>query len=328
MAILKVLSITSASAALIICGIKETAKAEISSPVPLFKYVDSYTTKISANNDIADIYFPKPVDKKISKRAFPIALLLQGANVDKSHYSNFAKIVASYGFVVVVPNHPGNRPKFGTGLFADTSQIDAVLAQMNLENKNPKSPVTNIVNTEKLGLLGHSLGGAVGISAIANLCLPVLCQGSFNRPKELLAGAFFGANLRNQTTQQFFPIHNSHIPVALLQGTIDSVALPFRAQATYEQIQNPPKTLINILGVNHYGINNTNNPTGARTDKSMPILDQNTSIETVARWSALFLRASLLQDKFALNYIYSTGDALDSNVTVIAQPKKYNKERF
>lgn len=325
MAILKALSITSASAALIVCVIGETANAEISSPVPLFKYIDSYTTKISANNDIADIYFPKSLDKKISKHSFPIALLLQGANVDKSNYSNFARIVASYGFVVVVPNHQASRPKFGTGLFADTSQIEAVLAQMKLENKNPKSPVTNIVNTEKLGLLGHSLGGAVGISAIANLCLPVLCQGSFKRPKELLAGAFFGANLRNQTTQQFFPIHNSHIPVALLQGTIDSIALPFRAQATYEQIQNPPKILINILGVNHYGINNTNNPVGARTDKSQPILDQNTSIETVARWSALFLRASLLQDKAAFNYIYSKGDALDTNVNVISQIKKYNK---
>ncbi len=326
MANFKGLSITSASAALIVCSIGKIANAEISSPVPLFKYIDSYSTKISANNDIADIYFPKISNKETSQRSFPIALLLQGANVDKSNYSNFARIVASYGFVVVVPNHQANRPKIGTGLFADTSQIKAVLAQMKLESKNPKSPVTNIVNTEKLGLLGHSLGGAVGLSAIANLCLPFLCQGSFSRPKELLAGAFFGANLRNQTTQEFFPIHNDNIKVALLQGTIDSIALPFRAQATYEQIQNPPKTLINILGVNHYGINNTNNPTGARTDKSMPILDQNTSIETVARWSALFLRAHISQDKAAFNYIYSTGDSLDPNVTVISQTKKNTKD--
>jgi dienelactone hydrolase len=322
MAVFKALSITSASAVLIIGGIGKIANAEISSPVPLYKYIDSYTTKISANNHITDIYFPKIANKKTSKSSFPIALLLQGANVDKANYSNFARIVASYGFVVVVPNHPGNRPKIGTGLFTDTSQIHAVLAQMRLENKNPKSPVTNIVDTEKLGLLGHSLGGAVGLSAIANLCIPVLCPNPFNRPKELLAGAFFGTNLRNLTTDEFYPIHNSHIPVALIQGDIDSIALPLRAQATYEQIQNPPKALINILGVNHYGLNNTNNPRGARTDKIKPTLEQNTSIETVARWSALFLRASILDDKTAFDYVYSRGDALDPNVTVINQTKK------
>ncbi|OUL27081.1 alpha/beta hydrolase [Nostoc sp. RF31YmG] len=326
MTILKALSLASTSAVLIIGGIGKIAKAEITNPAPLFKYVDSYSTKISTNNDLADIYFPKSLGNKIGKRSFPIALLLQGANVDKSNYSNFSRIVASYGFVVVVPNHQANLPKIGTGLFADTSQIEAVLAQMKLENKNPNSPVANIINTEKLGLLGHSLGGAVGLSAIANLCLPFLCQGSFSRPKELLAGAFFGANLRNQTTQKFIPINNSNIKVALLQGTIDSIALPFRAQATYEQIQNPPKTLISILGANHYGITNTNNPTGARVDKNMPILDQNASIETIGRWSGLFLRATILNDKVALNYIYSMGDSLDANVNAISQTKKYTKE--
>lgn len=325
MAILKALSVTSASVVLIICSLGETVTAETSTPQPLFKDVDSYTTKISENNDIADIYFPKISSKKTGSPSFPIALLLQGANVDKSNYSNFASIVASYGFVVVVPNHKAKRPTVGTGLFADTSQIQAVLAQMRLENQNPKSPVTNIINTEKLGLLGHSLGGAVGLSAIANLCLPFLCQGSFSRPKQLLAGAFFGASLRNVTTQQYVPIHNSYIKVALLQGSVDSIGLPQRAQATYEQIQDPPKTLITILGANHYGITNTNNPTGARADRNFPLLKQNTSIETIARWSGLFLRANILNDQVAGNYIYSTGDTLDENVTVINQNNKYKK---
>ncbi|WP_063748500.1 alpha/beta hydrolase family protein [Fischerella sp. PCC 9605] len=322
MASLKALSVASASTALIVWGIGETARATTYSPAPIFKDVDSYSTTISANNDIADIYFPKPSGIKTGKHSFPIALLLQGANVDKSNYSNFARTVASYGFVVVVPNHQKNIPQVGTGLFADTSQIDAVLAQMKAENANPDSPVAGIVNTRKLGLLGHSQGGAVGLSVIANLCIPFLCEGFFNRPKELVAGAFFGANLRDQTTQQFIPINNSRIPVALLQGTLDSIALPERAQATYEQIQDPPKTLISILGANHYGITNTDNSTGARPDINIPTLAQSVAVETVARWSGLFLRASILNDRFAFNYVYFTGDILDPNVSAIAQTKK------
>jgi dienelactone hydrolase len=315
-AIVKALSAASASALLIACGIGETAKAENYNPTPIYHEVESYTTTISKNNNLADIYFPKSSNANSDKQSFPIALLLQGANVDKSSYSDFARIVASYGFVVVVPNNQKIFPQGGTMLFSDTSQIEAVLETMKGEDKNPLSPVAGIVNTKKLGLLGHSAGGAVGLSAIANICIPALCTGSFQRPIELKAGAFFGANL------PFTPINNSEVPVALLQGSLDSIASFEKAQNTYEQIQNPPKTLISILGTNHYGITNTNNPQFAIPDPNISTLPQNTSVETIARWSGLFLRASLLKDKDAFKFIYFTGDAVDENVTVTSQKRR------
>ncbi len=319
---LKTLSIASASAVLIISGTVQTAKAAFN-PEPIYQDVGNYTTTISGNNDLADIYFPKPKDSTTSKNSFPVALLLQGANVDKSSYSEYASIVARYGFVVVVPNHPRSLPQFGfNGLLPETSQINDVLAQIKIENSNPAAPVNGIVNTEKLGLLGHSGGGAVGLSAIANLCVqPILCEGSFEQPDELVAGIFFGANLRNQATDEFIPINNSGIPTALIQGTVDGVALPFRAERTYDNIQNPPKALISVLGANHYGITNTNNPDGPIPDSNTPTIAQDVAVETVARWSGLFLRASVLDDKEAFNYVYSTGDALDKNVTVTSQVK-------
>lgn len=307
--------------AVMLWGIGGTSSAAASVSAPLFNDVANYSTTISANNNTADIYFPNPSNLKTGNYSFPIALLLQGANVDKSNYSNFASIVARYGFVVVVANQPA-PPQFGfAGLLPTTSQIDAVLAQMVVENSKANSPIAGVVNTQKLALLGHSAGGAVGLSAIANLCLPFLCESSFSRPKELVAGAFFGANLRNFDTQEFIPINNSGIPIALLQGNIDSIALPARAKATYDQIKDPPKALITVLGVNHYGITNTNNPVGARTDINAPTITQDVAVETVARWSGLFLRASILNDKDAFDYVYSTGDKIDANVSVISQAK-------
>ncbi len=320
MATLRTLSLASAGTAFIIWGIGETAAAAFS-PAPLFNDVASYSTTISPNNDLTDIYFPNPSNLKNGDYSFPIALLLQGANVDKSDYSDFASTVASYGFVVVVPNRQRSLPEFGfTGLLAETSQIDAVIAKMAAENSNSASPVAGAINTEKLALLGHSQGGAVGLSAIGDTCILLLCEGSYNRPSELVAGAFFGANLRDQTTNEFIPINNSGIPIALLQGNLDSRAIPARAQGTYDQIQDPPKALITILGANHYGITNTNNPLGPIPDSTTPTLDQALAVETVARWSALFLRSSVLDDKDAFDYVYSTGNALDENVSVISQP--------
>ena len=246
---------------------------------------------------------------------------MQGALVDKSFYSDYASLVARYGFVVVVPNHfrplPTN-PNSAPSLLSETSQIAAVLEQMALENTKPTSPIASVVDTQRLGLLGHSFGGAVGLSAIANQCLRelFLCREPFTRPKELLAGAFFGVNLRNPTTNEFIPIFNDNIAVALIQGELDSVALPERAKRTFDQIQTPPKAAIALQGANHFAITNVNNPPGAQPDRNNPTLDRVVGIETIARWSGLFLRANMLKDRVAYDYIYFQGDALDPNVNV------------
>ncbi|MEM6751585.1 MAG: alpha/beta hydrolase [Cyanobacteria bacterium P01_C01_bin.38] len=317
------LSIASASAALIVSSTVHTAKAANFNPAPIYQDFGKYSTTISGNNDLADIYFPETKNSNSNNNSFPVALLLQGANVDKSSYSEYASIVARYGFVVVVPSHPRNLPQFGfNGLLPETSQINDVLEQIKTENSDSASPVNGIVNTEKLALLGHSAGGAVGLSAIANLCIqPILCEGSFEQPEELTAGIFFGANLRNQATEEFIPINNSGIPTALIQGTLDGIGLPIRAEKTYDNIQNPPKALVSILGANHYGITNTNNPDGPFPDPNNPTIPQDVAVETVARWSGLFLRASVLDDQKAFNYVYSIGDGLDKNVEVTSQIK-------
>lgn len=83
MAIIKTLSVASAGAAFIILGIEGTAFAAALGTTPLFNDVASYSTTISANNDLTDIYFPNPSNLKNGNYSFPIALLLQGANVDK-----------------------------------------------------------------------------------------------------------------------------------------------------------------------------------------------------------------------------------------------------
>ncbi|MFW5664735.1 MAG: chlorophyllase, partial [Coleofasciculus sp.] len=59
-----------------------------------------YQTTITTNGDPADIYFPIPSNSNTNTNQFPIALMLQGALVDKADYANFASTVASYGFPV------------------------------------------------------------------------------------------------------------------------------------------------------------------------------------------------------------------------------------
>ena len=294
----------------------DMAFAAAFNPAPRYDDFASFSTVIVGNSDEADIYYPvladaTPVDD------LPMALLLQGALVDKSFYSDYASQVARYGFVVVAPNHERFIPGLGNALVPEVSQIGAVLDALNSENVDPLSPLTGQIDTGKLGLLGHSFGGAVGLSAIANECAPFLCFGSFERPSELMAGAFFGANRRDQITNEPIPIPNDGIGVALLQGAQDGRALPSNAKATFDNIVAPPKALVTLAGVNHFGITNVNTPSGAIPDPNEQTLDQAVAIETVARWSGLFLRGTLLEDKGALDYVLKTGEGLDPNVSSV-----------
>lgn len=74
-------------------------------PAPLFSEVEQIETVIPSSGDVVDIFVPDGSSSYSPTKSLPVALFLQGANVDKSNYEEYAKVVASYGFVVVVPNN-------------------------------------------------------------------------------------------------------------------------------------------------------------------------------------------------------------------------------
>ena len=134
----------------------------------LYSEINSYETTIFNSGDLADIYFPTSIEDS-NLGSLPITLFLQGSYVDKSNYSKFSRIVASYGFAVVVPNNindvfvPFGLPE---GFFSQQEQIVQTLEFIKSENVNPNSPLFNLVDTNNMALLGHSYGGIVGLNAI------------------------------------------------------------------------------------------------------------------------------------------------------------------
>ncbi|MGF1482478.1 MAG: alpha/beta hydrolase family protein [Cyanophyceae cyanobacterium] len=298
-------------------GVAETTIAAALSDVSF--EVNRFTTTIPTDGNPADIYFPRV--SATSDESFPTAILLPGALVDKSFYSNFATQVASYGFIVAVPNNTVSLPQFDfNGLLPEASQINAVYDFVLTESENSTSPLADIVDLDKLALLGHSQGGAVGLTAIEGSCIFPFCLGDFSRPEALMAGAFYGTNRFDPLLMEFIPTNNEGIPIALVQGSLDGVATPEEALATFNLIQDPPKALISVNGANHFSITNVDNPPGALPDFSNPTLAQDEAIETIARWSALFLRATVLDDADAFELVFD-GEAKAPNVSVIAEVK-------
>ncbi|WP_328551502.1 poly(ethylene terephthalate) hydrolase family protein [Streptomyces sp. NBC_00358] len=270
----------------------------------------AYATAVG--QDPSDVYYPVSTARRL-----PVALLLQGANVDKSAYEGYARTVAAFGFVVVVPDH--TRTLYGVpGLWASSDEGLTAVAWAAAENGRPDSPLAGRIDPGTLVLLGHSFGGAAGLGIVQGQCSPPFCFGlpaGAVKPAELKAAAFFGTNNVPPGGGTAPAVDNTGVPLALVQGSADGVATPAAAQATYDALTAGPKALVTVTGANHYGVTDVQNPPGALPDTSVQTLDQTESIRTSARWSALFLRASL-GDPLAASYVRQWGDAVDSAVTV------------
>ncbi len=293
-------------------------------PEPAYDSAQSYEATMPESADPVDVYYPDTISPdNDTQRRFPVALLLQGAYCDKSIYSAYASAVARYGFIVAVPNHFRSYEVYGypmEGLFSEQQQLYEVLSFMAGENDDPGSPVSGRVDTSRLVLLGHSFGAACGIMAIQNTCMPPFCEGGyFTRPEELKAAALSGIKT---PLGGAVPTGNLGLPLAIVNGALDSNATYDETKRTYEGIADTPKALVFIKGANHYGLCNENNPSGPSPDENEPAISQEQSIETAARWSALFLQAHALDDGDAWNYIYNTGKYLDSGVEVFSDPEQ------
>ncbi|GGM78348.1 alpha/beta hydrolase family protein [Dactylosporangium sucinum] len=271
-----------------------------------YSSVDTYAT--SVNGDAADVYHPHTSSPHAP---WPVVLLLQGAAVGRANYAGFARKVASYGFVVVVPDH--TRVLFGVpGLYADGAEATWTVAWAAAENARTGSPLRGQIDTGTLLLTGHSFGGAAGLGLSTGLSTPPFTDVPIPAPAQLKAAAFYGTNNAAPGTSVIPPVAST-IPVALVQGSADGVASPASGLGTYAVLAGTPKLYVSVAGANHYGITDVQNPAGARPDLSPQTLDQATGVEVVARWSALWLRAQL-GDPVGRAWVYGLGDAVDTTV--------------
>jgi dienelactone hydrolase len=313
-----------AAPALMLC-IAAASHAEPAPTLPDLRPVQRIAMTLP-DGDPADVYLPRsaPAVRERFVDALPAVALLQGALVDKGQYSHIARLIAQQGFVVVVANHAREVPSFPQPvLFAEVDTVNVVYDAMAAADADPSSPFYRIIDTEHMGLVGHSLGGAVGLYAIAGVCLPGICStdpATYAPPSALKAAVMVGANLFDRRTGELTDLDTSAAAVALLQGSLDGIADAQKARASYEALE-PPRTLVAVEGMNHYGICNRNNPPGAEQDPVDPTLAQTAANRAIARWTGLWLRAHLLDDAAAKAQLDTvSGDAKGVIRLIAAEP--------
>ena len=214
--------------------------------------------------------------------------------MDKSYYTRFGRQLAAQGFVVVIPNHERtvSTPYLTlTGFLPEVTQVDDVLASVVEADGDRSSMLYRIVDTSRMGVVGHSLGGGVGIYAAGNLCDPLTCSTlTYKHPDELKAVVTYGASAVG------LDYDTIGVAVALLQGTQDGRANPDAADATLPKLARP-HALISIDGANHFSICDVNAPEGAIPDPTEATLDRKTAIAQIVDWTGLWLKANLTTDR-------------------------------
>ncbi|WP_413164272.1 alpha/beta hydrolase [Capilliphycus salinus ALCB114379] len=123
-----------------------------------------------------DFYLPTAVQENATtEKSIPVIVISHGLASDRSRFEDLARHLASYGFAVAVPQHPGSDYQALQELLAgernDIFEVNQFIDRPHdishlldyLERLNKKE-LKNQLNLEKVGVWGHSFGGYTALA--------------------------------------------------------------------------------------------------------------------------------------------------------------------
>lgn len=122
-----------------------------------------------ARTFVADVYLP------VTSRPSPVIVISHGLGSDRTSFEYLATQLASYGFAVAVPEHPGSDAKQLRSLLAGLSNrvaepnefinrpLDIKFLLDELQRRSQSNP-TYKVNLQQVGVIGQSFGGYTALA--------------------------------------------------------------------------------------------------------------------------------------------------------------------
>jgi predicted dienelactone hydrolase len=218
---------------------------------------------------------------------YPVLLFSHGSCGYPLQSTFLLPLIASRGYVVIAPPHPGNTllefPNCGSPAAQIASAQERpqdmifVLDQMLAANANPASPFFGGLDATRIGMSGHSFGGFTTFF-VANL-----------DPRIKVAVAMAPATPGTNATIS--------VPFLLMLGNVDSVINLTNARTAWDNSASP-KYKVEIEHAGHYAFSNLCFPSA---DCNPPTtLTQDEAHGPVLRWVIPFLERYLKgDDRFA-----------------------------
>jgi predicted dienelactone hydrolase len=240
---------------------------------------------------LVDAYLPDARTQRRSQLS-PVIVISHGLGSDRTTFAYLAEHLASYGFVVLVPEHPGSNAKQLQALVAGTAKeaaeptefIDRPLDVTFLLDELQRAPqkltgFQGALNLQQVAVIGQSFGGYTALALAGapinrqqleancqkpektlNLSLALQCEAKNSEQSTI--------NLRDQRVQAVIAINpitsavfgkdsvgQIQIPTMIVTGNADTIA-----PALYEQIYpftwltTPNKYLTLMDGGTHFSV--------------------------------------------------------------------------
>ncbi|MGQ9869702.1 alpha/beta hydrolase [Leptodesmis sp.] len=122
-----------------------------------------------------DIYTPL-LEKAAAPRSLPVVVISHGLGSDRDSFAYLASHLASHGFVVLVPEHPGSDSKYMEALLQGNASevsepgefanrpLDITYLLNYLEEQSRTNPTYQSFNLQQVGVIGQSFGGYTALA--------------------------------------------------------------------------------------------------------------------------------------------------------------------
>ncbi|NJL68177.1 MAG: hypothetical protein HC849_10130 [Oscillatoriales cyanobacterium RU_3_3] len=208
-----------------------------------------------------DIYPPQPLCEEDDFSS--VILILQGVEIDKSEYAAIATEFNQHQFWVIIPNcYPAGRDY----LCPENCSAEKAIAALKSASSGPLDRALQ----RGVILLGHSAGGMAAFGALA-----------VNSPElftKLRAIVTYGSGAPSNTSY-ISPLP----PILMLSGQKDSVVPQQLSRSAFQRIPTSAKTFIELNGLNHYSINESQQPIGSPTEENQADFSNRDSVSSIAR---------------------------------------------
>ncbi len=269
-----------------------------------------YPADDSARKQPEDVLLKGVIDAKPTgdNLPLPIVIFSHGSGGTPYQSTYYTRHLASYGFVVVAPPHPGNTladclPCTDTEALLDSfrnrpDDITFVLDALLARSADPGSLFYETLDADRVGVSGHSFGGLD----------TVRLAGSDSRFSAALAMAPPGSSRIGEERLEI------EIPIMIIGGGLDNVAPLEEQQEYFDSIdpKGPPHFLLALLLGGHFSFTDgcLEGLDGCNSDA----LDQDRAHELIDLYATAFFKTYLAGESGYESYLEPEAAAGNSDI--------------
>lgn len=155
-------------AALVIVGCLVGCSIPLGAPDPLSGFEGPYPVKMESvpleDGSEMSVYYP---DVETHSELYPVIIFSGGWNLARVSYHHTARRLAEWGYIAIIRFYPTvGIWSFGPVLTdVHIDQIKRIIDWCIVENSRLGSPLYGVVDTEHIGLMGHSFGAELSMMA-------------------------------------------------------------------------------------------------------------------------------------------------------------------